>query len=721
VLLISKDNQVSLKVAEAQARDVGRGIARIDSKTQDVLRVSSGEIVELTGKKTTAAVVWPIYPADEGLGIIRIDGTLRRNAGTSLEETVRVRKADVHPATRVNLAPTVPIRFRSDFNEYVKRQLEGKPVTRGDAITIPVLGEALQMMVISTQPSQIVVIGRATQILIRTEPVKEISAPAVTYEDIGGLRNELQKIREMIELPMKHPELFNHVGIEPPQGVLLHGPPGCGKTLIAKAVANETGANFITVNGPEIMSKYYGESEQRLRQVFEEAEKNAPSIIFIDEIDAVAPKREEVTGEVEKRIVSQLLTLMDGLEERGQVIVIGATNRVDAVDPALRRPGRFDREIVIGVPDKSGRKEILQIHTRSMPVAENVELDELASVTHGFVGADLAQLSREAAMNALRKFLPQLDLEAGTIPTKMLEKIKVTDGDFMEAHKDIQPSALREIWAETPEVRWHDVGGLDEVKEQLREAVEWPLKNPTLFDRLGVRPAKGILLYGPPGTGKTLLAKAVATESESNFISVRGPEVLSKWVGESEKAVRQIFQKARQTAPTIIFFDELDSIASQRGARLGDSGVTERIVNQLLTEMDGMMLLKNVVVIGATNRPDMLDPGLLRPGRFDRVIYVPPPDDEARLAIFTVHTRPMPLADDVNLNELVMLTEEYTGADIEAVCRESAMFAARENRNAETVTMKHFREAVKVISPSLTKDNKQKYKEIVQNFERMIV
>jgi transitional endoplasmic reticulum ATPase len=721
VSVVSKDDQVALRVAEAQARDVGRGIARIDSKTQNVLGVSSGEIVEITGKKTTAAVVWPIYPSDEGLGIIRIDGALRRNAGSSLEEMVQVRKADVRPASRVNLAPTVPIRFRADFNEYVKRHLEGKPLTRGDAITIPVLGEALQMRVISTQPPQIVVVGRNTQILIRNEPVKEISAPTVTYEDIGGLKNELQKIREMIELPMKHPELFSHVGIEPPQGVLLHGPPGCGKTLIAKAVANETGANFITVNGPEIMSKYYGESEQRLRQVFEEAEKNAPSIIFIDEIDAVAPKREEVTGEVEKRIVSQLLTLMDGLEERGQVIVIGATNRVDAVDSALRRPGRFDREIVIGVPDKSGRKEILQIHTRSMPLAEDVNLDELASVTHGFVGADLAQLSREAAMNALRKFLPQLDLEAGTIPTEMLDKIKVTDHDFMEAHKEIQPSALREIWAETPEVRWRDVGGLDKVKEQLREALEWPLKNPELFDRLGVRPAKGILLYGPPGTGKTLLAKAVATESESNFISVRGPEVLSKWVGESEKAVRQIFQKARQTAPCIIFFDELDSIASQRGARLGDSGVTERIVNQLLTEMDGMMLLKNVVVIGATNRPDMLDPALLRPGRFDRVIYVPPPDDDARLAIFTVHTRPMPLGEDVKLNELVVLTKEYTGADIEAVCREAAMFAAREDRNAEAVKMKHFSEAVKTISPSLTKDKEQRYKEIVQNFERMIV
>jgi len=717
---MSTPNKISLKVAEALPRDVGRGIARIDSKTQESLKLTSGDVVEIAGKKTTAAVVWPAYPQDEGLGIIRIDGTLRRNAGVSLEEAVTIGKAEVRRATRVNLAPLVPIRFGSDFNEYVKRQVEGKPLTRGDTVTVPVLGEALQMVVISTQPSQTVVVDRDTEIVVRSEPAKEVGVPAVTYEDIGGLKNELQKIREMIELPMKHPELFRHIGIEPPKGVLLYGPPGCGKTLIAKAVANETGANFITINGPEIMSKFYGESEQRLRQVFEEGEKNAPSIIFIDEIDALAPRREEVIGEVEKRVVSQLLTLMDGLKGRGQVIVVGATNRIEAVDPALRRAGRFDREIVIGVPDKNGRREILQIHTRSMPLAEDVDLDELAEITHGFVGADLSQLAREAAMNALRKFLPKLDLEAGTIPTEVLEKIKVTKEDFMEAHKGIQPSALREIWTEVPEVRWSDVGGLEDVKEQLREAVEWPLKSPELFDRLGIRPAKGILLYGPPGTGKTLLAKAVATESESNFISVRGPEVLSKWVGESEKAVRQIFQKARQAAPCVIFFDELDSIVPQRGSRMGDSGVTERIVNQLLTEMDGIVLLKNVVVIGATNRPDLLDPALLRPGRFDQIIYVPPPDKQARLAIFRVHTRRMPLAKDVRLEKLVELTEGYTGADIEAVCREAAMFAAREDREAKEVKMKHFDEALKVVPPSLTNESSRKYEDIVQSFKTMI-
>ncbi len=717
---MSASNEVSLKVAEALPRDVGRGIARIGAKTQKLLKLSSGDVVEIIGKKTTAAVVWPAYPQDETLDIIRIDGTLRRNAGVSLEDTVTIRKAEVRKATRINLAPTVPIRFGSDFNDYVRRQIEGKPVTRGDAITVPVLGEALQMIVVSTQPTQIVVVDQGTEVVVRSEPAKEIGAPAITYEDIGGLKNELQKIREMIELPMKHPELFSHIGIEPPKGVLLTGPPGAGKTLIAKAVANETGANFVTINGPEIMSKFYGESEQRLRQVFEEGEKNAPTIIFIDEIDAIAPKREEVTGEVEKRVVSQLLTLMDGLKSRGQVIVIGATNRVDALDPALRRPGRFDREINIGVPDKAGRKEILQIHTRSMPLAEDVNLDELAEITHGFVGADLAQLAREAAMNALRKFIPQIDLEAGTIPTEVLDKIKVTEEDFMEAQKNIQPSALREIWTEVPEVRWDDIGGLGNVKEHLKEAVEWPLQNPRLFERLGVRPAKGVLLYGPPGTGKTMLAKAVATESGANYISVRGPEVLSKWVGESEKAIRQIFQKARQAAPCIIFFDELDSISPQRGSRMGDSGVTERIVNQLLTEMDGMILLKNVVVIAATNRPDLLDPALLRPGRFDEIIYVPPPDKDARLAIFKVHTKRMPLAKDVDLGKLVEATEGYTGADIEAVCREAAMFAARENREATEVKMNHFYEALETVSPSLTKESAKTYENIVQNFKTMI-
>jgi transitional endoplasmic reticulum ATPase len=717
---MSKPKKIELKVAEARSRDVGRGIARVDSEVQKALGVSSGDVIEILGKRATAAIVWPSYVEDEGLGIIRIDGITRRNAGASIEDVVSVRKIDAKPATKVTLAPFMKIRFGEDFHEYVKRQLIGRPVTRGDVVAIPILGEALQMAVNSTQPAPTVMVGLDTKVFVEAEPAKEVAVPRVTYEDIGGLKSEIQKIREMIELPLRHPELFRHIGIEPPKGILLHGPPGCGKTLIAKAVANEAGAHFIPINGPEIMSKFYGESEERLRQVFKEAEENAPSIIFIDEIDTIAPKREEVTGEVEKRLVSQLLTLMDGLKARGNVIVIGATNRIDAVDPALRRPGRFDREIVIGVPDKNGRKEILQIHTRGMPLAEDVNLDEMAEITHGFVGADLAALSREAAMNALRRFLPKLELEKETIPTEVLEKIKVEKGDFIEAHKGIQPSALREIYVEVPEVRWSDIGGLEHVKQQLREAVEWPLKDPEMFERLGVRPAKGILLFGPPGTGKTMLAKAVATESEANFISVRGPEVLSKWVGESEKAVRQIFQKARQTAPCVIFFDELDSIAPQRGTRLGDSGVTERIVNQLLTEMDGIVALKNVVVIGATNRPDMLDPALLRPGRFDRVVYVPPPDKAARLEIFKVHTNKTPLANDVNLEKLAELTEGYTGADIEAVCREAAMAALREDRKAKEVKSKHFEEALKVVPPTVTKDSLKAYEEIAQTFRKIV-
>jgi transitional endoplasmic reticulum ATPase len=543
------------------------------------------------------------------------------------------------------------------------------PVAKGDIIVVPVLGMGVELKVSSTNPSPIVMVTEGTVVEISTTPAKRIEeVSGITYEDIGGLHEELQRIREMIELPLKHPELFRHLGIEPPKGVILYGPPGTGKTLIAKAIANETGAHFISINGPEIMSKFYGESEARLREVFQEAEQNAPSIVFIDELDAIAPKRGEVTGEVERRVVSQLLTLMDGLKSRGQVVVIGATNRIEAIDPALRRPGRFDREIRIGVPDRNGRREILLIHTRRMPLAEDVDLDELADITHGFVGADIAALVREAAMNALRRYLPEIDLEKEVIPAEVLEKIKVSREDFANALKTIQPSALREVVLEVPNVKWTDIGGLEAVKQELMEAVEWPLKYPEVFKRLGIRPPRGILLYGPPGTGKTLLAKAVATESQANFISVKGPEVLSKWVGESEKAVREIFRKARETAPCIIFFDELDSIAPRRGFHT-DAGVTDRIVNQLLTEMDGIQSLKGVVVLGATNRPDILDPALLRPGRFDRVLYVPPPDKAARLAIFKIHTREMPLDEDVDLDILASVTEGYTGADIEAVVR----------------------------------------------------
>ncbi|MEM1946014.1 MAG: CDC48 family AAA ATPase [Candidatus Caldarchaeum sp.] len=710
--------ELSLRVAEARQRDIGRKIARVDSQGMKEIDLSPGDLIEITGRRTTVAIVWPPYKEDDGQGIIRIDGEIRRNSGVSVGEYVRISKTTAKPATKIVLAPFEPLPFVGDFGRIVRSQLLNMPVAKGDIIVVPVLGMGVELKVSSTSPSPIVMVTESTVVEISTTPAKRLEeVSGVTYEDIGGLHEELQRIREMIELPLKHPELFRHLGIEPPKGVILYGPPGTGKTLIAKAIANETGAHFVSINGPEIMSKFYGESEARLREVFQEAEQSAPSIIFIDELDAIAPKRSEVTGEVERRVVSQLLTLMDGLKSRGQVIVIGATNRIEAVDPALRRPGRFDREIRIGVPDRNGRREILLIHTRRMPLAEDVNLDELAEITHGFVGADIAALTREAAMNALRRFLPQIDLEKEVIPADVLEKIKVTREDFANALKNIQPSALREVVLEVPNVKWDDIGGLEAVKQELREAVEWPLKYPDVFKRLGIRPPRGILLYGPPGTGKTLLAKAVATESQANFISVKGPEVLSKWVGESEKAIREIFRKARETAPCIVFFDELDSIAPRRGIHT-DAGVTDRIVNQLLTEMDGMQSLKGVVVMGATNRPDILDPALLRPGRFDRVLYVPPPDKSARLAIFRIHTREMPLDYDVNLETLATVTEGYTGADIEAVVREAAMLAARENLQAQKVSMRHFEKALAKIKPSVGAEEKAEYDRIVSNFKK---
>jgi transitional endoplasmic reticulum ATPase len=714
----SKKKELSLKVAEARQRDIGRKIARVDSIGMKELELSPGDLIEITGRRSTVAIVWPPYKEDDGQGIIRIDGEIRRNAGTSVGEYVRISKTTAKPATKIVLAPFEPLPFVGDFGRIVRGQLLNMPVAKGDIIVVPVLGMGVELKVSSTNPSPIVMVTEGTVVEISTTPAKRIEeVSGITYEDIGGLHEELQRIREMIELPLKHPELFRHLGIEPPKGVILYGPPGTGKTLIAKAIANETGAHFISINGPEIMSKFYGESEARLREVFQEAEQNAPSIVFIDELDAIAPKRGEVTGEVERRVVSQLLTLMDGLKSRGQVVVIGATNRIEAIDPALRRPGRFDREIRIGVPDRNGRREILLIHTRRMPLAEDVDLDELADITHGFVGADIAALVREAAMNALRRYLPEIDLEKEVIPAEVLEKIKVSREDFANALKTIQPSALREVVLEVPNVKWTDIGGLDAVKQELMEAVEWPLKYPEVFRRLGIRPPRGILLYGPPGTGKTLLAKAVATESQANFISVKGPEVLSKWVGESEKAVREIFRKARETAPCIIFFDELDSIAPRRGFHT-DAGVTDRIVNQLLTEMDGIQSLKGVVVLGATNRPDILDPALLRPGRFDRVLYVPPPDKAARLAIFKIHTREMPLDEDVDLDILASVTEGYTGADIEAVVREAAMLAARENINAQKVSMRHFEKALLKIKPSVGAEEKAEYDRILSNFKK---
>ncbi|MDI9620116.1 MAG: CDC48 family AAA ATPase [Candidatus Nezhaarchaeota archaeon] len=704
-------NEAILKVADAKARDVGRGKVRIDSEVLRKLSLNVGDVVEIEGKKKTAAIVWPAYIEDQGAGIIRMDGLIRRNAGVSIGDKVAVRKAKVSPAQMVRLAPeSFTISIDHSFMNFVKRRLIDYPLVEGDHVLIPVLGQAIPFVVVASKPSGVIVVTESTNLVIHEKPAEEAKAVRVTYEDIGGLQEAIKKIREMVEIPLKHPEIFKRLGIEPPKGVLLYGPPGCGKTLLAKAVANETDAHFFAINGPEIMSKFYGESEQRLREIFEEAKKNAPSIIFIDEIDAIAPKREEVTGEVEKRVVAQLLALMDGLEARGNVIVIGATNRPNAIDPALRRPGRFDREIEIGVPDKQGRLEILQIHTRNMPLAKDVDLNKLAEITHGFVGADLAALCKEAAMKVLRRYLPKIDLSQERIPLEVLEHIEVTMQDFLEAYKEVTPSALREVYVEIPSVTWSDIGGLEQVKQELKEAVEWPLKHPEAFKRMGIKPPKGVLLYGPPGCGKTLLAKAVATESEANFISVKGPEIFSKWVGESEKAIREIFRKARQAAPCVVYFDEIDALAPIRGLGFGDSAVTERVITQLLTEIDGLQSLDNVIMLAATNRPDLMDPALLRPGRFDRLIYVPPPDYEARVDIFKIHTKDMPLAKDVDLSNLAKMTEGYAGSDIEAVCREAGMLSLREDINSTVVEMRHFVEALKRVHPSITEDMVKSYR-----------
>ncbi|MFW9932077.1 MAG: CDC48 family AAA ATPase, partial [Candidatus Thorarchaeota archaeon] len=692
------EDTIRLKVAAAMPKDQGRGIVRLNSDVRNQLGIRSGDYVLLKGPKETVAVAWPGLQEDEILDMVRMDGLIRTNAGVKLGEVVEVEKVELPEAQRITLAPNQPLRFQGGFSDFIKQQIVNKPLTRGDIILISSIGQGLQFTVTAASPGKHVRVTPNTQVELRTEPAKpeDISVPQVSYEDIGGLGKELQRIREMIELPMKSPELFKRLGISPPKGVLLHGPPGTGKTLIAKAVANESGANFKVINGPEIMSKFYGESEAKLREAFEEAEKNAPSIIFIDELDSIAPKRAEVTGEVERRVVAQLLALMDGLAGRGQVIVIGATNRVDDIDEALRRPGRFDREIEIGVPDKKGRLEILQIHTRSMPLEKDVNLEKLAAITHGFVGADLSALAREAAMQTLRRALPHVDSESGDIPQDILQNLYVTQYDFETAMAEVSPSALREVLVEKPNVKWDDVGGLEKVKARLREAVEAPLRHPEVFTEMGIRSPKGVLLFGPPGTGKTMLAKAVATEAEANFISIRGPEIFNKYVGESEKAVREIFKKARQTAPCILFFDEIDAIMSSRTAR-DDTGVSKRIVNQFLAELDGMQSLQNVLVIGATNRADILDPAVLRPGRFDAVVFVPPPDLEARKEILRVHTKNMPLADDVNLDTLATMTEGFSGADIEGLTREAAMAAVRTDWKSKPVTMEHFKQALKEV------------------------
>ncbi len=720
-------NEITLKVAEAiSQKDVGQGVARLDPNVMDDLDIKERDLVEIVGEKRTAAIALPSQ-TDIGLGVIRIDGLVRKNSGATIGGEVTVKKTKATEAKKVVLAPIENnIRVQGD----VRGLFAGKVMVQGDIIGSqiraprPSMGfnslfeelmdftptmKEIKFAVVSTNPKDIVIVGPNTEVQLHETPVDVSKIEGVgnlvdvSYEDIGGLKEEVKKVREMIEIPLKRPELFEKLGIAPPKGVLMHGPPGTGKTLLAKAVASESDAHFIAINGPEIMSKYVGGSEENLREYFEEAEENSPSIIFIDELDAIAPKREETNGEVERRTVAQLLTLMDGLKSRGQVVVIGATNRPDSLDPALRRPGRFDREIEIGVPDSEERKEVLEIHTRNMPLADDVDLDKIANTTHGFVGADLESLCKEAAMRVVRRILPEIQNDE-EIPKEVMEKIVVTGDDFKSAQKEIQPSALREVLVQIPDIKWDDVGGLEDVKQELKEAVEWPLKHPDTFQRLGIRPPKGTLLYGIPGTGKTLLAKAVASESEANFISVKGPELLSKWVGESEKGVREVFRKAKQAAPTVIFFDEIDAIASARSGNDTDSGVTKRVVNQLLTEMDGLEELEDVAIIAATNRPDILDAGLMRPGRFDRHIQVKEPDEEARLAIFKVHTKDMPLAKDVDLKKLAKNTDGYVGADIEAVCREAAMLTLRDNLEANEIPYKYFKEAIDKVKPGNDQD-----------------
>ena len=738
---------MKLTVKPLKQKDAGRGLAAIDRQAMAEMGLENGDYILIEGSNgRTVARVWPGYPEDEGRGIARIDGRLRRETGTGVDDTVQVEKADVKPASRLTVALPQNLRVRGNIAPMIRQNLSGQAVTENQTVPVSfglgplssMSGQKVPLKIANTEPSGTVVVTDSTEIEISERPAEQLSetaaeqtaTPSVTYEDIGGLDSELEQVREMIELPMRHPELFQQLGIEPPKGVLLQGPPGTGKTLMARAFANEIDAHFTDISGPEIMSKYYGESEEQLREVFEEAAENAPAVVFIDEIDSIAPKRDDTSGDVERRVVAQLLSLMDGLEERTEVVVIGATNRVDALDPALRRGGRFDREIEVGVPDKEGRTEILQVHTRGMPLAEGIDIEQYAENTHGFVGADIEQLAKEAAMNALRRIRPEMDLEQDEIDAETLERLEVTRQDFKAALKGIEPSALREVFVEVPDVTWDQVGGLEGTKERLRETIQWPLEYPQVFEQMDMQAAKGVLMYGPPGTGKTLLAKAIANEAQSNFISIKGPELLNKYVGESEKGVREVFEKARSNAPTVVFFDEIDSIAGERGQRSGDSGVGERVVSQLLTELDGLEELEDVVVIATTNRPDLIDPALLRPGRLDRHVHVPVPDAGAREKIFEVHSRDKPLADGVDLADLADRTEGYVGADIEAVCREASMAASREFINSVDpeevddtienvlVTTDHFEEALDEVGPSVDADLRERYEEVEEQFER---
>ena len=745
------NKEIQLNVVEAMQDDVYKGIARIDSATIKELGITRGDVITIKGNRETIAIADRAYPSDIGEKIIRIDGILRKNARTSLGEIVKISKANVKEAKKITIAPAQKgIMVQADSNS-LRKGLLGRTMIKGDLVILGavqrrkdllsddfgddfggMLGDMLgnmgmgtlgrtqiKFLVVNASPAQAVVVTENTEITLNPKAVEisEDDSPGINYEDIGGLSEEIKKIREMVEIPLKHPEIFERLGIEAPKGVLLHGPPGTGKTLLAKAVASETESNFILLNGPEIMSKFYGESEKKIRDIFENAEKNAPSIIFIDELDAIAPKREDVSGEVERRVVSQLLTMMDGLKSRGKVVVIGATNRPNSIDSALRRPGRFDREIEINVPSKDGRLSILKIHTRGMPLTKDVKLEDLAAITHGFVGADLESLAKEAAMVVLRGLLPQMKLdEEEKIPQHLLDKLKIHHSDFTEALKVVRPSAMREVLVETPNINWNDVGGLEEIKRELREAVEWPIKYPDNFKRMGIRPSKGILLYGPPGTGKTLLAKAVAKESEANFIQVKGPSLLSMWVGKSEEGMRKIFERARQVAPCIIFFDEIDSLAGKRGMEQGTK-VTERVLNQMLAEMDGIEDVNDILVIGATNRPDMLDPAILRPGRFDKILLVNAPDENGRENILKIHTKNMPIKNkEALIKEIAKKADGYTGADLEALAREAALLSLRENINAEEVHKKHFEEALNKVKPSVTTNTIKVYKKVEEQF-----
>ena len=709
------NESLTLRVAKAIPSDVGHGRARVPFDNE--LNLKPGDIVEISGEQRTAAIVWRCRPEDANLGVIRIDGIIRKNAGVSLGDRVTISKVETQPCQRLVLSPVMAkqqkVRFGPGIEGFARRGLNKRPVVAGDRIFIPgmtLFAEALPFAIVSTSPKGIVQVLPDTEIVIKEEAVDEEESgqvQTISYEDIGGIGEQLQKVREMIELPLKHPILFRRLGIDPPRGVLLHGPPGTGKTLIAKAVASETNAHFTSINGPEIISKYYGESEKQLREIFDEAAANTPAIIFIDELDSIAPKREDVTGEVERRVVAQLLTLLDGMQGRDNVVVIGATNRRDAIDPALRRPGRFDRELEIGVPDKNGRKEIIDIHTRGMPISDDFDIDWLLDNSYGFVGADISALVRESAMKALRRYLPEIDLDEEQIPPEVLEKMEVKMSDFRQAIKEIEPSALREIYLEVPEVSWDQVGGLDEVKERLKESIEWPLTKPDVFDHFGINPPRGIVLFGAPGTGKTLIAKAIANEAKANFITIKGPELISKWVGESEKAVREVFKKAKQSSPSIVFLDELESIAGMRRATDGaGSDVMNRVVNQLLSSMDGVESMEGVIVVAATNRPEMIDPALLRSGRFERVLHIPPPDTKSIKEILKIHTESMPLGK-FKISDLASQLTNYTGADIEAICREAALIAMRANR--KTVSKKHFEQAIERVRPTVTDEMMQYY------------